>query len=53
MVASHLTSYRYKPRPMDGNGLEISYEAPREQWPRAEGIFAADMVSRGLYPGLR
>jgi len=32
-------------------GLEISYELPRQQWPREERIFAADMVNRGRFPG--
>jgi len=31
--------------------LEISYELPRQQWPREEHIFAADMVNRGRFPG--
>jgi catechol-2,3-dioxygenase len=37
-------------RDPDGNGLEISYELPRRQWPREERIFAADMVNRGPWP---
>jgi catechol 2,3-dioxygenase len=38
-------------RDPDGNGLEVSYELPRSQWPRQERIFAADMVDRGRFPG--
>jgi len=35
----------------DGNGIEVYYELPRNQWPRQERIFAADMIGRGLFPG--
>jgi catechol 2,3-dioxygenase len=38
-------------RDPDGNGLEVSYELPREEWPRQEQIFAADMVDRGRFAG--
>jgi len=38
-------------RDPDGNGLEVSYELPREKWPRQEQIFATDMVNQGLFPG--
>jgi catechol 2,3-dioxygenase len=38
-------------RDPDGNGLEVSYELPREKWPRQDQIFATDVVNRGLFPG--
>lgn len=38
-------------RDPDGNGLEVSYELPREQWPRQEQVFEADVVGLGLFPG--
>jgi catechol 2,3-dioxygenase len=38
-------------RDPDGNGLEVSYELPREQWPREEEVFAADVVGLGRFPG--
>jgi catechol 2,3-dioxygenase len=38
-------------RDPDGNGLEVSYELPREQWPRQEGVFADEVVGLGKFPG--
>lgn len=38
-------------RDPDGNGLEVSYELPREQWPRQEEVFAPDVVGLGKFPG--
>ena len=38
-------------RDPDGNGIEVYYELPREEWPRQEQIFAADMMGRGRFPG--
>ncbi len=35
----------------DGNGLEVSYELPREKWPRQDQVFAPDVVNLGLFPG--
>ena len=34
-----------------GNGLEVSYELPREQWPRQERVFEPDVVGVGRFPG--
>ena len=38
-------------RDPDGNGIEVSYELPRDQWPRQEEVFAADVVGLGRFPG--
>jgi len=38
-------------RDPDGNGIEVSYELPRSQWPRQERIFADDMVGKGRFVG--
>jgi catechol 2,3-dioxygenase len=38
-------------RDPDGNGLEVSYELPREQWPRQDEVFAPDVVGLGRFPG--
>jgi len=38
-------------RDPDGNGIEVSYELPREQWPRQEEVFAADVVDLVRFPG--
>ncbi len=38
-------------RDPDGNGLEVSYELPRAEWPRKEQVFSEDVVNRGLFPG--
>jgi len=34
------------------NGIEVNYELPRSQWSRQERILSADIVVRGLFPGL-
>jgi catechol 2,3-dioxygenase len=38
-------------RDPDGNGLEVSYELPRDQWPRQDRVFAPDVVGLGKFPG--
>ncbi len=38
-------------RDPDGNGLEVSYELPRAEWPRNEQVFSEDVVNRGLFHG--
>ena len=35
----------------DGNGIEVSYELPRSQWPRQEGIFMGEGRPHGQFPG--
>ena len=38
-------------RDPDGNGVEVSYELPREKWPRQTEVFASDVVGLGHFPG--
>jgi catechol 2,3-dioxygenase len=38
-------------RDPDGNGLEVSYELPREEWPRQSEVFAPDVVGLGKFSG--
>jgi catechol 2,3-dioxygenase len=50
-VADHGISIGIYFRDPDGNGLEVSYELPRSQWPRQERLFAEDLVGLGRFPG--
>jgi len=50
-VVDHGISLGIYLRDPDGNGLEISYELPRAEWPRQDSVFADDMVGRGRFPG--
>ena len=50
-IVDHGVSLGIYFRDPDGNGLEVSYELPRQQWPREDRIFAADMVNHGRFPG--
>ncbi len=50
-VADHGISIGIYLRDPDGNGVEISYELPREQWNREEAIFSGGERLRGLFPG--
>lgn len=50
-VVDHGISLGIYLRDPDGNGLEISYELPRAEWPREDSVFADDMVRRGRFPG--
>jgi catechol 2,3-dioxygenase len=38
-------------RDPDGNGVEVSYELPRAQWPRQTQVFAPDVTNLGRFPG--
>lgn len=51
VVADHGISLGIYFRDPDGNGVEVSYELPREEWPRQDSVFASDMVGRGRFPG--
>lgn len=35
----------------DGNGIEVSYELPRNQWPRKDQIFYGEGTTQGRFPG--
>ena len=35
----------------DGNGIEVSYELPRSEWPRHEKLFSGEGVGKGRFPG--
>lgn len=50
-VSDHGISIGVYFRDPDGNGLEVSYELPRSQWPRQERLFAEDLVGLGHFPG--
>ena len=50
-VADHGVSIGIYLRDPDGNGVEVSYELPRSQWPRQERLFAEDLVELGRFPG--
>ena len=50
-VVDHGISLGIYVRDPDGNGVEISYELPREKWPRQERVFSSDMVGKGRFPG--
>lgn len=50
-ISDHGLSLGIYFRDPDGNGLEVSYELPREKWPRQEQVFAPDVVDLGLFPG--
>jgi catechol 2,3-dioxygenase len=48
VVADHGISLGIYFRDPDGNGVEVSYELPREQWPREDAVFS---VEKGRFPG--
>jgi len=50
-IADHGLSIGIYVRDPDGNGLEISYETPRKQWPRETQVFAADVTNLRKFPG--
>ena len=50
-ISDHGLSLGIYFRDPDGNGLEVSYELPREKWPRQESVFAPDVTNLGLFPG--
>jgi catechol 2,3-dioxygenase len=47
-ISDHGISLGIYFRDPDGNGLEVSYELPRDQWPSSENVFA---VEKGRFPG--
>jgi catechol 2,3-dioxygenase len=35
----------------DGNGIEVSYEMPRSEWPRNDKVLFGEGVGKGRFPG--
>lgn len=50
-ISDHGISVGIYFRDPDGNGVEVSYEMPRSEWPRHEKIFSAEGRQKGLFPG--
>jgi catechol 2,3-dioxygenase len=50
-VSDHGLSIGIYFRDPDGNGLEVSYELPRNQWARQDKVFSGEGRSKGLFPG--
>jgi catechol 2,3-dioxygenase len=50
-VSDHGISVGIYFRDPDGNGIEVSYELPRDQWYRNDQIFSGAERPKGLFPG--
>ncbi|MFQ6027000.1 MAG: VOC family protein [Dehalococcoidia bacterium] len=50
-VSDHGISIGIYLKDPDGNGVEISYEPPRDQWYRQENIFMGEGRQTGNFPG--
>jgi catechol 2,3-dioxygenase len=50
-VSDHGISVGIYFRDPDGNGVEVSYELPRSQWPIEEHIFSNESRPHGLFSG--
>ncbi|HEY7495849.1 MAG TPA: VOC family protein [Candidatus Tectomicrobia bacterium] len=50
-VSDHGISVGIYFRDPDGNGIEVSYELPRDQWPLHDRVFSSQDRPRGLFPG--
>ena len=50
-VSDHGISVGIYFRDPDGNGLEVSYELPRNQWPREDKVFSGEDRLKGRFPG--
>jgi catechol-2,3-dioxygenase len=49
-VVDHGISLGIYLRDPDGNGVEVSYELPRAEWPSEQSVFAREH-GRGRFPG--
>jgi catechol 2,3-dioxygenase len=50
-VTDHGISIGIYFRDPDGNGIEVTYELPRSEWPRQDLVFSGEGKKRGLFPG--
>ena len=50
-VADHGISVGIYFHDPDGNGIEVSHELPRSEWPNQEMIFSSEGRPKGLFPG--
>jgi len=50
-VSDHGISIGIYFRDPDGNGIEVSYELPRNQWPREDRVFSGEGRLQGRFPG--
>lgn len=50
-VSDHGISVGIYFRDPDGNGIEVSYELPRNQWPRQDHVFSGEGRLKGFFPG--
>jgi catechol 2,3-dioxygenase len=50
-VSDHGLSIGIYFRDPDGNGVEVSYELPRNQWARQDKVFSGEGRSKGHFPG--
>ena len=50
-IADHGISLGIYLRDPDGNGVEVFYELPRNEWPVDEHVFTREKVGRGRFPG--
>ena len=50
-VSDHGISVGIYFRDPDGNGLEVSYELPRSEWPADDKIFSGESRPHRLFPG--
>ena len=50
-IVDHGISLGIYLRDPDGHGIEVTYELPRNQWPRQAQVFEGDGIKKGLFPG--
>jgi catechol 2,3-dioxygenase len=50
-VSDHGISIGIYFRDPDGNGIEVSYELPRHQWPSQDKVFSSEDRLKGCFPG--